>query len=423
MSVNDPLVRSLEAWLHEEAAYHVPDHLDTVLRQTSTTRQRPAWSSLGRWLPMDTTFRRSMVDPASLQRPLAILLIIALVVAALVAIAVGSRQSTPPPYGLARNGLVAYWASGDIYLAQPDGSSPRALVPGETDDLAPLFSRDGTHLAFLRQGADGTSTVMVARADGSDIRPITTTRLEEADWYEWDAGDRQAVVHTVSGQRVISIIDTSGALPMRTLDLGGLQVDNDVFWSPTDQRLFFTARPVRNDGHDSGLYAVDADGQNLRALAPTIGEPGAYNGLAVSPDGKRLAFWNYERDDSADGMGSHLHYLDLETGLDRQVTFDPTAEGETDLRFSPDGTQVVFQREAGSADLMIAPADASAPGRYVGGRYRLDTELYYDFSPDGASLLVVIDQETPTFIDIASGQEVKGPTVQTGCCSWQRLAP
>ena len=44
-------------WLHEDAEHRVPDHLDAVLRRTQTERQRPAWSSLERWLPVQTTLR------------------------------------------------------------------------------------------------------------------------------------------------------------------------------------------------------------------------------------------------------------------------------------------------------------------------------------------------------------------------------
>ena len=47
----------MSAWLHEDATFRLPDHLDEVLAVTTVTRQRPAWSSLERWLPVDTTPR------------------------------------------------------------------------------------------------------------------------------------------------------------------------------------------------------------------------------------------------------------------------------------------------------------------------------------------------------------------------------
>ena len=86
-----------------------------VLQRTATARQRPAWSSLERWLPVDTTFRRSVFARPTPVRQLALLLLIGLLIAALVAFAVGSRRSTLAPYGLARNGDVVASRDGDIY--------------------------------------------------------------------------------------------------------------------------------------------------------------------------------------------------------------------------------------------------------------------------------------------------------------------
>ena len=57
MTANDRFDRSLSPWLLDDAAFRVPDHLDEVLSVTRETRQRPAWSSLERWLPVDMTFR------------------------------------------------------------------------------------------------------------------------------------------------------------------------------------------------------------------------------------------------------------------------------------------------------------------------------------------------------------------------------
>ena len=64
MTTNDVFGRNLSTWLHEDAEHHVPDHLAEVLQRTAVTRQRPAWSSLERWLPMDTTLRPRLVTAA-----------------------------------------------------------------------------------------------------------------------------------------------------------------------------------------------------------------------------------------------------------------------------------------------------------------------------------------------------------------------
>ena len=70
-----------------------------VVAQTAVTRQRPWWSSLERWLPMDLTTRASTLAPPRLGRVILVgLLILALVGLAIVA--AGSRQPRlPAPYG------------------------------------------------------------------------------------------------------------------------------------------------------------------------------------------------------------------------------------------------------------------------------------------------------------------------------------
>ncbi len=57
MNHSDGFDRTVSDWLHVDAEHRVPDHLDAVLRRTRKERQRPAWSSLERWLPMQTTLR------------------------------------------------------------------------------------------------------------------------------------------------------------------------------------------------------------------------------------------------------------------------------------------------------------------------------------------------------------------------------
>ena len=49
-------------------------------------------------------------------RPIALLLLVALLIAVVVALAAGSRQPLPPPFGLARNGDIVTSREGDIYL-------------------------------------------------------------------------------------------------------------------------------------------------------------------------------------------------------------------------------------------------------------------------------------------------------------------
>jgi Tol biopolymer transport system component len=78
-----------------------------------------------------------------------------------------------------------------------------------------------------------------------------------------------------------------------------------------------------------------------------------------SPDGRRIA---YEQETQS---GHDLYAFDLVTGSSQQLTF----EGDNDDPvWSPDGSQILFtsaRRGSDGDDLMIKPADNSAPEAYV----------------------------------------------------------
>ena len=86
MDRTDDFALTVSAWLHEDARHHAPDDLDAVLRRTRTERQRPAWSSLERWLPMDITASRTAFNRPAYVRGLALLIVLALLIAAIVAV-------------------------------------------------------------------------------------------------------------------------------------------------------------------------------------------------------------------------------------------------------------------------------------------------------------------------------------------------
>src|SRR5258705_72816 len=113
MTLNDGFDRTVSEWLDEQAGRGAPGYLDEVLARTTRTRQRPAWSSLERGLPVAITFRARV---APMSRPflaLALIAVLALAAALLVLAGVGQRRLP-------------------ARAARPGGQSPapRALLPG-----------------------------------------------------------------------------------------------------------------------------------------------------------------------------------------------------------------------------------------------------------------------------------------------------
>ena len=130
MNPNDTFDRSLADWLRQDSEHRVPDHLEAVLAQTITARQRPWWSNLRRWLPIEVTLPRAPLTRSGSWRPILALGAVALLVAALQLLAVGSRRQLPAPFGLARNGVFVAGIKGDLFRIDP---ASRARIPLLTD--------------------------------------------------------------------------------------------------------------------------------------------------------------------------------------------------------------------------------------------------------------------------------------------------
>jgi Tol biopolymer transport system component len=416
---SDAFDRHVSDWLHADAEHRVPEHLDAVLRRTRRERQRPAWSSLERWLPVDITTNLRLVQRPTIGRALLLGAILAALIG-LALFAVGSRvQRVPAPFGPAANGQITYWANGDILVANADGTDARTVISGPTDDFASGYTRDGTKLAFLRASSPHQSMLMIGAPDGSGVRPVLKEPLTDADWFEWSPDSRSlAVVHTVGAARVLSIIDIEHGT-LRTLDVNHVVVDNSVFWRPgTTSELIFSSHAGSGDTTVADIFSIDADGTGLRPVVPSVIGSAELINADLAPDGRTLTYWRWE-----EAKGSRIHQLDMETGNDKELRFDPSATGETGLIHSPDGSEVLLQREDTAGQIMIAPADASRPGILVGRRYDLNRDPGYGFSPDGKTIFVTYAGEAPQFFDATTGVVRPGPASKSECCGWQRLAP
>jgi len=371
---------------------------------------------------MDMTTNLRIASRPTLGRALLLgAVLVALIGLAL--IAVGSRNPrVPAPFGLAANGQIAYWADGDILVADPDGTHAHAVISGPSDDLAPVYTRDGTQLTFLRSVSPTEATLMIAASDGSGVRSVLKEPLTDATWFDSSPDSRSlAVVHTADDVRALSIVDIEHGT-MRTLDVNGLDVDYWVAFLPgTTSELLFGSRTGSGDSERAGIYSIQTEGGLPTAIAPVVTGPVEYKNVDLAPDGRTLTYWRWE----SPTLPGRIHQLDIVTKADRVLRFDPSAYGETGLVHSPDGSQVLLSRNGTAfAQIMIAPADASRPGIAVGRQFDKNADPpIYGFSPDGKTVFVTSDGATPKFYDAVTGAVRAGPSTPSNCCTWQRLAP
>jgi Tol biopolymer transport system component len=393
MITNDRFERAVSSWLHEDAPFRVPDHLDEVLQVTRVTRQRPVWSSLERWLPVDTTFRPRFFNVPQPGR-LALLAGLFLLLLALALVAIGSRQPRlPEPFGLARNGIFVTSRDGDLYTIDPTTSQNAPFAPGDGFDFSPIFSRDGTKIVFLRSDGPLTEpailTMMVANADGSEVRAVTPP-TQSLDWFDWSPDSTQ-VAYMQTG--LLWVADVAGGEPRRLPTNGSAHFPT---WLPPDGKEII----YRVEGPNPGIFAIAPDGTSRPRAVSTkrANNEFDFQSLVVSPDGTHVAFTRWENvavpDIDTAGWFPRVYTLNVKTGKEMQL---PTAEGtgQRGLAYSPDGVLVAYARiyREGAFQIVVAYADGSGGERILGPNKPTrpdgsNVDATWAFTPDGTALLV-----------------------------------
>ncbi len=217
MTPIDTFERRLPAALSDLAAPSTPDYLTDILGRTAATRQRPAWASIERWLPVDITTRPAWA-PVLPWRQLGVLALLAVLLAAMLAVYVGSAPRLPEPFGPAANGVFVYSKGGDILVRDTIDGAGRPLIATADTELAESLSPLGTHVSIVRPVGD-LLDFYAATIDGTAEVHLGGPYLN-VDGIAWSPDESSIVVaHEVNGLPSISILKTDGS-GARTLDLG-----------------------------------------------------------------------------------------------------------------------------------------------------------------------------------------------------------
>lgn len=402
----DPVDRALAAWIAEHERSR-PGYLDEVLAATARTRQRPAWSFPGRWLPVELTMARTRTPGIPSSVVLA-LLVLALLAAALVA--VGTRRPLPEPFGPAGNGLVAYASpAGDIVTVDPATGESRVVGGGPGFESMPVFSRDGTRLAFVRK-TDAGVTLVAAGADGRGEVVLTPEPLRRITHHAWSPDGSH--VAFVAGQKLhLAASDGSGVTSL-ALDP---RVEGAPLWRPpAGKEILVRGRT------DQGLalYLVDPEAGTARAISePIKGYPEAYSHMAFTPDGMRLV-GHVER-------AVALLDLDRSTGeVIRQTRLGTDLDKAFEAALSPDGTRVVMGSVIGELGGLRVVALADPTRSKQVGPGLISHEFGMAWAPDGSRILFWgTDRDDVRFIDPESGVSEFADWLGFREPSWQRVAP
>ena len=207
----------------------------------------------------------------------------------------------------------------DLFVVNTDGTNLRRI----SNARHPVWSPDSTRIAF-RSYEPTTGALSLINADGTDRRQLTSN--DHHDWSPtWSPdGTQIAFQSDRTGRSEIFVADADGAYQRQLTQGGG----SDPIWSPDGARIAFT----RQDQGHFEVYVISPDGTNQFRL--TSG--GGFDPI-WSPDGKRLALAGV--DDDGD---TEIHIADFfgDTAvLLRQMTYDD--HNDFAPRWSNDGTKIV----------------------------------------------------------------------------------
>ncbi|MET0622577.1 MAG: SBBP repeat-containing protein, partial [Pyrinomonadaceae bacterium] len=247
--------------------------------------------------------------------------------------------------GARSNGKVVLAAGDGIYTVNPDGTERTKILSTPQNTAAdhdPVWSPDGTKLAFRRQVFGGAYDFYVMDADGSNLRRLASSGVVSRPTWSPDGSHIAYVKFVVPDYELYATrLDGTGEARIAR----GLDIVHDIDWSPDGTRFVFQ----KNNLH---VFVMDADGSNQRQLSTfTPSTFGTSDGEPLwSFDGARVTFTRRE-DNSSD-----IYVVNADgTGQARVLNQRGVVHGQ----LSPDGTKLVYQGGDGAGGVSVANLDGS----------------------------------------------------------------
>jgi Tol biopolymer transport system component len=240
-----------------------------------------------------------------------------------------TSDDVTPSYS-ANGGAIVFASQRDgnkeIYVMNPDGSNQQRITNNTVDDESPTISPDGVWIAFERVredefGSEGkklSSYEIIAWAAGNEYNLTNNDVNDSGPVYSPDGSKIAFTSERSSGESEIFVMNADGTNPINlTKDSTSSDISPD--WSPNGNKIAY----LSNGSGNFDISVMKADGSEKKRLTTTTtGE--AFP--AFSPDGKKIAFVRNR------GSNTEIFTKNLSTGSQQQLTNDPASDVVPDWR-------------------------------------------------------------------------------------------
>lgn len=170
-------------------------------------------------------------------------------------------------------GLACTISQLDVHVVDVDGSNERNLTQSGEDEFSPVWSPDGSRIAFARMVGDDDVEIFVMNADGSGIVQLTDT--PEANVIPaWSPDGSQIAFTQVTDfdnfETRLGVVDvgTREVRILTTEEVGGV----GPTWSPDGANIAFSGHRSLRRTASYEIHTVRPDGSELRRLTRTGGD-------------------------------------------------------------------------------------------------------------------------------------------------------
>lgn len=214
-------------------------------------------------------------------------------------IALAATASVTNPSVSPNGEWILYQLAGEIWKARVDGSEATNLTSNPANDQTPVWSPDGTQIAFQsdRSATQFQWDIFIMDSDGSNPTRVTTDPAQDGSPYWGANGAGIAFWSTRDGNFQVYVTHLDGQPPANISDRASNEVP--IGWSLDGSTLAIISGRSQPSVL-AAVYLIDPDGSNGRMVPlPFIPGLGTW-----SPDGSRIVvegtpdLWSVQLDGS-----------------------------------------------------------------------------------------------------------------------------